>query len=138
MTPRAGVAATLNEIADAAGVGVQIVESSSARGRRRAGGLRVSGLDPLVANEGRVVVFGLRAGDADRALETMRTSRRRTNRAHRRGRRHHPESSLRRLASRLPRGGSTAGRATAAHLLDVRPRHSRKPRDPSRQTPRTR
>ena len=69
---RGGVAATLNEIADAAGVGVQIVESSVPVADDVRAACAFLGLDPLlVANEGRVVVF-VRAEDADRALETMR------------------------------------------------------------------
>ena len=119
---RGGVAATLNEIADAAGVGVQIVESSVPVADDVRAACAFLGLDPLlVANEGRVVVF-VRAEDADRALETMR--------AHPAGEqsvligRSSPITPSRRCEDwhrRLPRGGSTAGRATAAHLLTSAP-----------------
>jgi hydrogenase expression/formation protein HypE len=69
---RGGVAATLNEIADAAGVGVQIVEASVPVADDVRAACAFLGLDPmLVANEGRVVVF-VRSEDADLALETMR------------------------------------------------------------------
>ncbi len=69
---RGGIAATLNEIAGAAGVGVQIVESAVPVPDDVRSACAFLGLDPLlVANEGRVVVF-VRADDADRALETLR------------------------------------------------------------------
>jgi hydrogenase expression/formation protein HypE len=69
---RGGVAATLNEIAVAARVGIEVVERDIPvpPGVRDACGLL--GLDPLqVANEGKLVAV-VAAADADRALETMR------------------------------------------------------------------
>jgi hydrogenase expression/formation protein HypE len=69
---RGGVAATLNEIARASGVGVVIRERDIPvpDGVRAACGFL--GLDPLyVANEGRLVAF-VGAADADRALDLLR------------------------------------------------------------------
>jgi hydrogenase expression/formation protein HypE len=68
---RGGVAATLNEIAGAADLGIQIVEAAvPVPGDVRAA-CAFLGLDPLlVANEGRVVAF-VRAADADLALEVL-------------------------------------------------------------------
>ena len=57
---RGGVAATLNEVALAAGVGVQIVEAAVPVADDVRAACAFLGLDPLpVANEGRVVVFGV-------------------------------------------------------------------------------
>ncbi len=68
---RGGVAATLNEIAAASGLGIQIAESAVPVADDVRAACGFLGLDPLlVANEGRVVMF-VRAGDADRALETL-------------------------------------------------------------------
>lgn len=69
---RGGVAASLTEIARAAGVGVEIVE----RGVPVPDDVRAAcgflGLDPLyVANEGKFIAF-VAAEDADRALEVLR------------------------------------------------------------------
>lgn len=70
---RGGVAATLNEIAEAAGAGVEIVESAVPVPDDVRAACAFLGLDPLlVANEGRVVVF-VRGDDADLALQTLRS-----------------------------------------------------------------
>lgn len=70
---RGGVAATLNEIAGSAGVGVQIVERDVPVPDAVRAACGFLGLDPLyVANEGRLVAF-VAAADADRALEVMRS-----------------------------------------------------------------
>ncbi|MEU1426189.1 hydrogenase expression/formation protein HypE [Nocardia sp. NPDC005746] len=69
---RGGVAASLNEIARAAGVGIALDENTIPipAGVRDACGLL--GLDPLyVANEGKLVAF-VPAADADRVLAAMR------------------------------------------------------------------
>lgn len=69
---RGGVAASLNEIAAAAGVGVQIIEQAVPVADDVRAACAFLGLDPmLVANEGRVVVF-VREKDAELALATMR------------------------------------------------------------------
>ena len=55
---RGGVAAALNEIAAASGVGVELDERAFPRDRGVEGGCEVLGLDPLqVANEGKVVAL---------------------------------------------------------------------------------
>jgi hydrogenase expression/formation protein HypE len=69
---RGGLAATLNEIAGAARVGVALVERSIPVSDDVRAACGFLGLDPMyVANEGRLVAFVGR-DDADRALEVMR------------------------------------------------------------------
>ncbi|MCZ4077144.1 hydrogenase expression/formation protein HypE [Rhodococcus sp. H36-A4] len=70
---RGGVAATLNEIAKAAAVGIAVVERELPIPGAVRDACGVLGLDPLfVANEGKLLAFVSRA-DADRVLEAMRT-----------------------------------------------------------------
>jgi hydrogenase expression/formation protein HypE len=69
---RGGVAATLNEIALASGVGIVLDERSVPVPDDVRAACGFLGLDPLcVANEGKLVAFVAR-DDADRALEVMR------------------------------------------------------------------
>ncbi|WP_397428888.1 hydrogenase expression/formation protein HypE [Pseudofrankia sp. BMG5.37] len=69
---RGGLAASLNEIARAAGVGIDIVERSVPVPAAVADACGILGLDPLyVANEGKLVAFVAR-DDADRVLAAMR------------------------------------------------------------------
>nr|WP_238428691.1 hydrogenase expression/formation protein HypE [Frankia nepalensis] len=69
---RGGLAASLNEIARAAGVGVDLVERSIPVPAAVADACGILGLDPLyVANEGKLVAF-VAPGDADRVLAAMR------------------------------------------------------------------
>lgn len=69
---RGGLAATLNEFADAAEVGVVVDELSLPVERAVASACEMLGMDPFyVANEGKVVVV-VPADQADRALEIMR------------------------------------------------------------------
>jgi hydrogenase expression/formation protein HypE len=68
---RGGLASTLNEIADAAGVGIVISEGRIPLSDEVRGACEMLGLDPLyVANEGKLVAF-VPAGDADRVLSVM-------------------------------------------------------------------
>jgi hydrogenase expression/formation protein HypE len=68
---RGGVAATCNEIAASAGVGLELVESAVPVPEAVATACAVLGLDPLeVANEGRLVAV-VGTGHADRALEVL-------------------------------------------------------------------
>jgi hydrogenase expression/formation protein HypE len=69
---RGGLAASLNEIAASAGLGVSIVERGVPVTDEVRAACGFLGLDPMyVANEGRLVAFVAR-DDADRALELMR------------------------------------------------------------------
>jgi hydrogenase expression/formation protein HypE len=69
---RGGLAATLNEIAKAAGVGVEIVERSVPVPEAVRNACGFLGLDPwYVANEGKLVAF-VRREDADAVLAAMR------------------------------------------------------------------
>jgi len=69
---RGGLAASLNEIAGAADVGVLIEERTIPVDRTVAAACEILGMDPMyVANEGKVVAF-VPAADADRVLEVMR------------------------------------------------------------------
>jgi hydrogenase expression/formation protein HypE len=69
---RGGMAATLNEIAKAAGVGVSIDERALPIPSEVRDACSMLGLDPLyVANEGKLVAF-VAAADADRVLAAMR------------------------------------------------------------------
>jgi hydrogenase expression/formation protein HypE len=69
---RGGLAATLNEIARAATVGVSIDERALPIPSQVRDACSMLGLDPLyVANEGKLVAF-VPAGDADRVLAAMR------------------------------------------------------------------
>jgi hydrogenase expression/formation protein HypE len=69
---RGGLAASLNEIARAAGVGVDLVERSVPVPAAVADACGILGLDPLcVANEGKLVAF-VAPGDADLVLAAMR------------------------------------------------------------------
>jgi hydrogenase expression/formation protein HypE len=69
---RGGLAASLNEIATTAGVGVEIVERQIPVPAEVADACAILGLDPLyVANEGRLVAM-VPPMDADRVLEAMR------------------------------------------------------------------
>jgi len=70
---RGGLAASLNEIANAADVGVLLDERVIPVDRTVAAACELLGMDPMyVANEGKVVVF-VPAADADRVLGTMRS-----------------------------------------------------------------
>ena len=69
---RGGLAASLNEIARAAGVGVDLVERDLPIPQPVSDACGLLGLDPLyVANEGKLVAF-VPADDAERVLEAMR------------------------------------------------------------------
>ncbi|MEO3757475.1 hydrogenase expression/formation protein HypE [Mycobacterium sp. B14F4] len=69
---RGGLAATLNEIAKAAGVGVQLDERALPIPAEVRDACSMLGLDPLyVANEGKLVAF-VPAADAQRVLAAMR------------------------------------------------------------------
>ncbi len=69
---RGGVAATLNEIAQASSTGIQIVERDVPVPDAVRAACGLLGLDPLyIANEGKVVVF-VRGADAEEALAVMR------------------------------------------------------------------
>jgi hydrogenase expression/formation protein HypE len=69
---RGGVAATLNEIAKASGVGIWLDERTLPIPAEVRDACGLLGLDPLyVANEGKLVAF-VPPDDADRVLETMR------------------------------------------------------------------
>jgi hydrogenase expression/formation protein HypE len=71
---RGGVAATLNEIARAAKVGVELVERSLPIPQDVSDACGLLGLDPLyVANEGKLVAF-VPADEADAVLAAMRAS----------------------------------------------------------------
>ena len=71
---RGGLAATLNEFAVAAQVGIQVDESKLPVERAVASACEMLGMDPFyVANEGKVVVV-VPADQADRALEVMRAN----------------------------------------------------------------
>ncbi len=70
---RGGLAAALNEIAEQAGVGIELQESTIPVAEPVAGACELLGLDPLyVANEGRLVAF-VPAESADRALRWMQS-----------------------------------------------------------------
>ena len=70
---RGGLAASLNEIANAADVGVLLDERVIPVDRTVAAACELLGMDPMyVANEGKVVVF-VPAADADRVLGAMRS-----------------------------------------------------------------
>ena len=69
---RGGLASALNEIAESAGVAMQIQETAIPVQEEVRGACEILGLDPLyVANEGRFIAF-VAAGDARHALEIMR------------------------------------------------------------------
>jgi hydrogenase expression/formation protein HypE len=69
---RGGLAASLNEIATAARVGVVVAERALPVQRTVAAACELLGMDPMyVANEGKAVVF-VAAADADTVLEEMR------------------------------------------------------------------
>ena len=69
---RGGVAASLNEIAKAAGLGVELVERDMPIPQAVRDACGLLGLDPLyVANEGKLVAF-VAPEDADQVLEAMR------------------------------------------------------------------
>ncbi len=69
---RGGVAASLNEIASASGVGVELVERDLPIPQPVTDACGLLGLDPLyVANEGKLVAF-VAAEDAEQVLEAMR------------------------------------------------------------------
>jgi hydrogenase expression/formation protein HypE len=70
---RGGLAATLNEIAAASGVGITYDESRLPVRRQVAAACEMLGMDPIhVANEGKMVVF-VPPDQADAALEAMRS-----------------------------------------------------------------
>ena len=70
---RGGLAASLNEIAGAADVGVLIEERAIPVDRTVAAACEILGMDPMyVANEGKVVAF-VPASDSDRVLDAMRS-----------------------------------------------------------------
>lgn len=69
---RGGVAAALNDIAKASGVGIRLDERVLPVPREVQGVCDLLGLDPLtIANEGKVIVI-CRGSDAERVLATMR------------------------------------------------------------------
>jgi hydrogenase expression/formation protein HypE len=69
---RGGVSAVLHEVAEAAGVGVEIEEAAVPLSPAVRGACELLGLDPLyVANEGKLVVI-VTAEDADRTLACLR------------------------------------------------------------------
>jgi len=69
---RGGLASALNEIAESAGVGIEIEESKVPVRDDVRGACELLGFDPLyVANEGRFVAF-VEQADAERALEIVR------------------------------------------------------------------
>lgn len=69
---RGGVSSTLNEIARASGVGIEIAESHIPIRDQVRGACELLGLDPLyVANEGKFIAV-VAAEDADKALEALR------------------------------------------------------------------
>ncbi len=69
---RGGLAATLNEIAQASQVGIAYIESELPVNRSVAAACELLGMDPIyVANEGKVVAF-VPADQTDVALEAMR------------------------------------------------------------------
>jgi hydrogenase expression/formation protein HypE len=69
---RGGLATTLVEIAQAAGVDIRIEESAIAISEPVRGACEILGLDPLyVANEGRFIAF-VPSGDAEQALGILR------------------------------------------------------------------
>jgi hydrogenase expression/formation protein HypE len=71
---RGGLAATLNEFAVAAQVGIVVEESRLPVARAVASACEMLGMDPFyVANEGKVVVV-VPADQADRALEVMQAN----------------------------------------------------------------
>jgi hydrogenase expression/formation protein HypE len=70
---RGGLASALVEIAEASGTHIHIEQSAIPVGEQVRGACEILGLDPLyVANEGRFVCF-VAPGDAERALELMRS-----------------------------------------------------------------
>lgn len=70
---RGGVAATLNEIADAADVGIEIEEEQIPINEQVAAVSDMLGIDPLyIANEGKVIVFAP-SHQAEQVLAAMRT-----------------------------------------------------------------
>ncbi|MHC4176601.1 MAG: hydrogenase expression/formation protein HypE [Planctomycetota bacterium] len=70
---RGGLAAALNEIAEHAGVGIELEEAAIPVAEPVASACELLGLDPLyVANEGRLVAF-VPAESADRVLEVMQS-----------------------------------------------------------------
>ena len=70
---RGGVATVLNEVAQAAGVGIAITESALPVHAEVRGVAELLGIDPLyIANEGKLVAL-VGAGDAERALTLMRS-----------------------------------------------------------------
>ncbi len=70
---RGGVAATLNELAQSSSVGIEINESTIPVKPDVRGACELLGIDPLhVANEGKLVVV-VTAGDAENALDLMRS-----------------------------------------------------------------
>jgi hydrogenase expression/formation protein HypE len=76
---RGGLASALNEIAEAAGVEIAIVETQIPVQAQVQGACEILGLDPLyVANEGRFIAF-VPEQDAERALDIMRTYNRTTD-----------------------------------------------------------
>lgn len=71
---RGGLASALNEIADAAGVGIEIAESALPLRPEVKGVCEILGLDPLyLANEGTLVLF-VPLDQADAALAAMRAT----------------------------------------------------------------
>ncbi|MCG8441381.1 MAG: hydrogenase expression/formation protein HypE [Caulobacterales bacterium] len=69
---RGGLAATLNELAHASGVGVRIIEAAIPVKAEVHGACELLGLDPLnVANEGKLVAI-CAPGDGERVLAAMR------------------------------------------------------------------
>ncbi len=66
---RGGIASALNEIADAANLGIEIYEESLPLDEQTAGACEILGLDPLyIANEGKLLAF-VAPEDAEKVLE---------------------------------------------------------------------
>jgi hydrogenase expression/formation protein HypE len=72
---RGGVAAVLHEVAEAAGVGIELEEAALPLKPATRGACELLGLDPLhVANEGKLIAI-VAASDSPRALECLRGHR---------------------------------------------------------------
>jgi hydrogenase expression/formation protein HypE len=70
---RGGVAAVLHEVAEAAGVSIELEESALPLGPAVRGACELLGLDPMhVANEGKLVLF-VSAATANKVIDSMRS-----------------------------------------------------------------
>lgn len=72
---RGGVSSTLNEIAQASGVGIELDEAKIPIGEQVKGACEILGLDPLyVANEGKLIAV-VAPQDSEKVLERLRRNR---------------------------------------------------------------